>query len=231
MKTLGLIGGLSWESTAVYYRQLNEGVRARLGGLHSARLLIDSLDFGAVAALQHAGDWATLGRQLVASAQRLEAAGADAIVIASNTMHKPAPEVAAALHVPLLHIADPTAIAVRDAGIGRVGLLGTRFTMEDAFYRDHLVDRHGLDVIVPDAAERADVHRIIYEELCAGVIAETSRNHFRAIVEELIDRGAGGIVLGCTEIALLLKPADAAVPLFDSAALHVEAALDFMLTA
>ena len=229
MKTIGLIGGMSWESTANYYRDINERVKQRLGGLHSARILLYSVDFQEIERLQHQGRWDEAGEQLGDIARRLEGAGADVVALCTNTMHKVAPAIEAALRVPFLHIADPTAQAVKQAGIGRIGLLGTRFTMEEDFYRGRLVQRHGLDVIVPDPAERETVHRVIYDELCLGKVEERSRRAYRDIIAHLVERGAEGVILGCTEIAMLVSPADSPVPLFDTTQLHAVSAVDFAL--
>ena len=229
MKTIGLIGGMSWESTANYYRDINERVKQRLGGLHSARILLYSVDFQEIERLQHQGRWDEAGEQLGDIARRLEGAGADVVALCTNTMHKVAPAIEAALRVPFLHIADPTAQAVKQAGIGRIGLLGTRFTMEEDFYRGRLVQRHGLDVIVPDAVERETVHRVIYDELCLGQVEERSRQAYRDIIAHLVERGAEGVILGCTEIAMLVSPADSPVPLFDTTQLHAVSAVDFAL--
>lgn len=229
MKLIGLIGGMSWESTESYYRLINQAVKARLGGLHSARLVLYSVDFHEIEVLQRAGDWDTAGRLLADAARSLQAAGAEAIVLCTNTMHKVAAAIEATVAVPLLHIADATAAAIVAAGHTRVGLLGTRFTMEEAFYRDRLIDRHDLDVLVPAAAEREDVNRIIYQELCLGVIREESRARYREVISNLVAAGAQAIILGCTEISLLVSAADASVPLFDTTALHARAAVDFAL--
>ena len=229
MKTIGLIGGMSWESTANYYRDINERVKQRLGGLHSARILLYSVDFQEIERLQHQGRWDEAGEQLGDIARRLEGAGADVVALCTNTMHKVAPAIEAALRVPFLHIADPTAQAVKQAGIGRIGLLGTRFTMEEDFYRGRLVQRHGLDVIVPDPAERETIHRVIYDELCLGKVEECSRRAYREIIAHLVERGAEGVILGCTEIAMLVSPADSPVPLFDTTQLHAVSAVDFAL--
>ncbi len=224
MKTIGLLGGMSWESTVPYYRLINETVKQRLGGLHSARLVLYSVDFHEIERLQHAGDWNAAGAMLAAAARSLEAAGADFLVLCTNTMHKVAPQIEAAVSIPLCHIADPTADDIRAAGHRVVGLLGTRFTMEQAFYRDRLVQRHGLQVLTPDAADRETVHRIIYEELCLGVVTDTSLADYRRVMADLVARGAQAIILGCTEISLLVGPQDAAVPLFDTTAIHARAA-------
>ncbi|MFD8755932.1 aspartate/glutamate racemase family protein [Kitasatospora sp. NPDC059577] len=224
MKTLGLIGGMSWESTAEYYRLINELTRDRLGGLHSARLVLHSVDFAEIEQLQAAGRWEEAGQVLAGAARSLEAAGADLLLICTNTMHKVADQVEAAVSVPLLHLADATADAVRAAGLRRVGLLGTAFTMEQDFYRGRLASG-GLDVLVPGAGARALVHRVIYEELCVGVVREESRAAYREVIGELVAAGAQGIVLGCTEIELLVRQADSPVPVFPTARLHAQAAV------
>lgn len=229
MKTIGLIGGMSWESTLPYYRLINEGVKQRLGGLHSARLVLYSVDFHEIEILQHADRWDEAGASLAAAARALRAAGAEFIVLCTNTMHKVAPAIEAAAGVPLLHIADPTAEAVKRAGLGTVGLLGTRFTMEQDFYRGRLESHHGLQVIVPDADDRAAVHRVIYDELCLGTTREESRHAYHDIIGRLAARGAQGIILGCTEIGLLVTPEDSPVPLFDTTALHAARAVEFAL--
>lgn len=224
MKTLGLLGGMSWESTLPYYRTINETVREQLGGLHSARLLLYSVDFADVERLQHAGDWDGAGALLGRAAVSLRDGGAQLLVICTNTMHKVAGAVEAASGLPLLHIADPTGAAIRAAGFSRIGLLGTRFTMEQDFYRQRLSERHGLEVIVPDAADREVVHRVIYEELCLGRIRDESRDAYRRIIASLAARGAQGVILGCTEISLLIGPDDVDIRLFDTTALHARAA-------
>ncbi len=224
MKTLGLLGGMSWESTLPYYRTINQTVRERLGGLHSARLLLYSVDFAEIERLQHAGDWDGAGALLGRAACALRAGGAELLLICTNTRHNVAVAVLAASGLPLLHIADPTGEAIRAAGLARVGLLGTRFTMEQAFYRQRLAERHGLEVLVPEPAERERVHAIIYEELCQGRILESSRQAYRGIIAGLAARGAQGVILGCTEIGLLIGAHDAPVPLFDTTALHARAA-------
>ncbi|MGE9761788.1 aspartate/glutamate racemase family protein [Pseudomonas sp. PDM20] len=226
MKTIGLIGGMSWESTIPYYRQINERIKERLGGLHSAKVALYSVDFHEIERLQHAGDWDAAGRVLADAARSLKAAGADFLVLCTNTMHKVAPAIEAAVDIPLLHIADPTAEAIRATGVATVGLLGTRFTMEQAFYKDRLVDRFGLKVLTPNEADRQVVHRIIYEELCLGRIRDESREEYRRIIAALVEQGAEAVILGCTEISLLVGPADASVPLFDTTALHALHAAD-----
>ncbi|MFE0922713.1 aspartate/glutamate racemase family protein [Streptomyces nigra] len=224
MKTIGLIGGMSWESTAEYYRILNERTRDRLGGLHSARCVIYSVDFAEIEQLQVQGRWEEAGAVLAEAALSLEAAGADLLLICTNTMHKVADMVGAAVSVPLLHLADATADAVRASGLRRVGLLGTAFTMEQDFYRGRL-ERSGLDVRVPDAGGRALVHRVIYEELCLGVVRDDSRAAYQEVIKDLVARGAEGVILGCTEIELLIGPQDSPVPIFPTARLHAEAAV------
>ncbi|MCB1919585.1 MAG: aspartate/glutamate racemase family protein [Candidatus Competibacteraceae bacterium] len=229
MKTLGLIGGMSWESTIPYYRIINEAVRERLGGLHSARLILYSVDFANIERLQQTDAWEEAGQVLAQAARSLEAAGAEGLALCTNTMHKVAPAIEAAMTIPLLHIADPTAAAVKQAGIRTVGLLGTRFTMEQDFYRGRLMERHGLTVIIPDLADRETVHRIIYEELCRGEVREDSRAQYRAILQRCMVAGAEGIILGCTEIGLLVKSADAPVPLFDTTYLHARSVAEWAL--
>jgi len=224
VKTIGLLGGMSWESSALYYQLLNEMVRDRLGGLHSARCLLLSVDFSEIERLQVAGDWAGAGKVLAADAKTLEAAGADLVLLCTNTMHKVAATVERALTVPLLHIGDVTADAVRAAGLGRVGLLATAYTMEQPFLTDRLAAR-GLHVLVPDPVDRAMVHRVIYEELCLGIVREESRAAFLAVIERLVAEGAEGVILGCTEIELLIGPDDVDVPVFPTSRLHVEAAV------
>ncbi len=225
LQTIGLIGGMSWESSSEYYRIINQGVRDRLGPKASARLVLWSFDFAEIAALQAAGDWPALDALMVDAARRLEAAGAEALVICTNTMHKCAPAIEAASALPLIHIADPTAAALKADGHAKVGLLGTAFTMEQAFYRTRLEEQHGLEVLVPEAGDRAEVHRVIYEELVAGRIEASSREAYRAVIARLVARGATAVILGCTEIMLLVGPEDSAVPLYDTTRLHAEAAV------
>ena len=229
MKTIGLIGGMSWESTIPYYRHINEAVKQQLGGLHSARIVLYSVNFHDIERLQHAGDWDAAGALLADAARALAAAGAEVIVICTNTMHKVAPAIEAAVALPLLHIADPTAAAIKAAGHRKVGLLGTRFTMEQDFYRVRLEQRHGLHVLVPPADERAAVHRIIYEELCLGQVLDHSRDQYRQVMANLVAQGAEAIILGCTEISLLVGADDASVPLFDTTALHARGAAAWAL--
>lgn len=229
-RVLGLIGGMSWESSAEYYRLINEGVRDRLGGLRSARILMWSFDFAEIEALQHAGRWDDATALLVEAARRLERGGAECLVICTNTMHRMADAVQAAVGVPLLHIADPTAARIRAAGLRRIGLLGTAFTMEQDFYRGRLEAQHGLEVLVPEAEDRSVVHRIIYEELVQGRVEPASREAYRAVIARLIERGAEAVILGCTEIMLLVRPEDSAVPLFDTTAIHAEAAVEFAVS-
>ncbi|MDE2638552.1 MAG: aspartate/glutamate racemase family protein [Chloroflexota bacterium] len=229
MKTIGLIGGLSWESSAEYYRIINQEAQRRLGGAHSARCLLYSFDFGEIEARQAAGDWEAAGALMVAAARKLELAGGECIVICSNTMHLMAEAVAAAVAIPLIHIADATAAPIVAEGYKTVGLLGTRFTMERDFYRGRMVERFGLEVLIPNEAGRAIVHDIIYEELVRGVIREESRRAYKKVIETLKDAGAEAVILGCTEIGLLIKPEDSALPCFDTTALHALAAVDWAL--
>ena len=229
MKTIGLIGGMSWESTVPYYRQVNEGIKARLGGLHSAKVVLYSVDFHEIEQLQRDGDWDTAGEVLADAARRVQAAGADLLVLCTNTMHKVAPQMETAVSIPLLPIADATGAAITAAGHHTVGLLGTRFTMEQDFYRQRLQDRHGLQVLVPEADDRRIVHDVIYDELCRGEVSDSSRDAYRRVMDDLVARGAQAIILGCTEIGLLVGPQDARVPLFDTTALHASAAVEAAL--
>lgn len=229
MKTIGLLGGMSWESSAMYYRLINETVASRLGGLHSAQCLMYSFDFAEIEHLQHAHQWDEATRLLCSAAQDLERGGAGCVVICTNTMHRMANEVQAAVHIPLIHIADPTAERIRAAGLQHIGLLGTRYTMEEDFYRGRLEERYGLDVLIPDEGEREVIHRVIYDELCLGQVNSASKVHYVEIIEHLIQRGAQGIILGCTEIMLLISQADVEVPVFDTTTLHALAAVDFAL--
>jgi aspartate racemase len=226
LKIIGLIGGMSWESTVPYYRQINQTVKERLGGLHSARIILYSLDFHEIERLQHAGDWPAAGTMLADAARALEAAGADFLVLCTNTMHKVAPAIEAAVRIPLFHIADPTANEIRSFGFSAVGLLGTRFTMEQTFYKERLQERHGLKVLVPALRDREVIHRVIYEELCVGKIADESRSEYCRIMADLVDQGAEAIILGCTEISLLVGQNDATVPLFDTTAIHARKAAE-----
>ncbi|MHC1653924.1 aspartate/glutamate racemase family protein [Stenotrophomonas maltophilia] len=229
MKTLGLIGGMSWESSAQYYRLINEEVRQRLGGAHSAQLLLWSVDFAGIKQLQHEGDWNTLGAHMIDGARRLQAGGADLLLICTNTMHLLVDRIEASCPLPLLHIADPTAEAIVRTGARTVGLLGTAFTMEQDFYRNRLQERFGLEVLIPGADDRHNVHDIIYRELIAGVVSEHSRQVYAGVIARLVERGAEAIILGCTEIMLLVRPQDSAVPLFDTTTLHALAAVDAAL--
>jgi len=226
VKIIGLIGGMSWESTVPYYRLINETVKERLGGLHSAKIVLYSVDFHDIERLQHAGDWHAAGSMLAEAARSLQAAGANFLVLCTNTMHKVASTIEAAVTIPLFHIADPTAAEIKGAGHSIVGLLGTRFTMEQAFYRERLSERHGLRVIVPGLGDRETIHRIIYEELCLGLVRDDSRSEYRRIMADLVTQGAQAIILGCTEISLLIRQQDAEVPLFDTTAIHARAAAE-----
>ncbi len=229
MKTIGLLGGMSWESSLEYYRVINETVKARLGGLHSAKSLMYSVDFHEIEALQRRGDWQAATERMIEAAQAIERGGADFLLICTNTMHKMADEVQARISIPLLHIADPTAERIRAQGLRRVGLLGTRFTMEESFYRGRLVSGHGLEVIVPGEAERETVHRVIYDELCLGIIRPKSREAYNRVIQNLVAQGAEVVILGCTEIGLLVRQEDSPVPLFDTTRIHAEAAVDYAL--
>ena len=226
MKVIGLIGGMSWESTVPYYRIVNETIKERLGGLHSAKVVLYSVDFHDIERMQHAGDWDAAAAQLAEVARAVERAGADFLVLCTNTMHKVAAEIEHAVRIPLLHIADATAREITAAGLSTVGLLGTRFTMDQPFYKERLEQRHGLRVLVPKTRDRELVHRVIYEELCLGRIVEASRTEYRRIMAELVDQGAEAIVLGCTEITLLVGPADASAPLFDTTGIHARKAAE-----
>lgn len=229
MKTIGLIGGMSWESTATYYRDINLGIQAQLGGLHSAKMMMYSVDFHEIEQLQASGQWDAAGALLAEVAQTLERAGAQGLVLCTNTMHNVADTIQSAVHIPLLHIADPTALAIHAQGYTTVGLLGTRFTMEQDFYRRRLEDNHGLTVLIPDAPDRDHVHRVIYDELCQGKLLPASREAYLRVIDTLRARGAQAIILGCTEIALLVQQHDCSLPLFDTAALHAHSAARWML--
>ena len=230
MKTIGMIGGMSWESTIPYYRTINETIRARLGGLHSAKILLYSFDFEEIAHLQRSGDWDTAGFRLAASARSLQTAGADFLILCTNTMHKVAPIIEAAVTIPLLHIADIAGAEIKKAGHSAIGLMGTRFTMEESFYRERLKLRFGLDVVVPDESDREIVNRVIFDELCRGITSVDSRAEYRRIMGSLAMQGAQAILLGCTEISLLVNQEDSPVPLFDTTTLHGRAAAEFALS-
>jgi len=229
VRTLGLIGGMTWHSTVDYYRLINEGVQKRLGGSHSAEIVMLSVDFGPVEDMQTRGEWGAMGRLMAGAARTLENAGAEGLVICANTMHRLADDILREVRIPLIHIADAAAAAVKRAGLGTVGLLGTRYTMELDFYRGRLADRHGLSVLVPNEPGRTAVHDIIYRELGLGVIKDDSRRAYIGIIEDLRRRGAEGVILGCTEIPLLIKEKDSPVPVFDTTAIHAAAAVDFAL--
>ena len=229
MKLIGLIGGMSWESSLEYYRILNEVVKTRLGGLHSARCLLYSVDFAEIEGYQSRAEWNVAGIVLGDAASALQRGGAECLVLCTNTMHKVADEIQSAVHIPLLHIADATASEIIRQGIKRIGLLGTAFTMEETFYKDRLAERFGLDVIIPEAQERAKVHQVIYEELVLGEINPSSRKSYQQVIQNMMDRGAQGIILGCTEIGLLLKQPDSPLPLFDTTQIHARYAVDFAL--
>ncbi|MFB6285623.1 MAG: aspartate/glutamate racemase family protein [Candidatus Bipolaricaulia bacterium] len=230
MKTLGLLGGMSPESTIPYYRTINRTVNQRLGGHHSAPLVIYNVDFDPIVRALDDGRWDEIIAILESDSQALEAAGAEGLVICTNTIHAIAPDLAARINIPLLHIVDPTAHAVTEAGLDTVGLLGTRFTMEEAFFRERLQAQHGIEAIIPDDADRDRIHRVIYDELCLGAIREESRQAYQRIIADLAAQGAQGIILGCTEISLLVGPDDASVPLFDTTELHARYAANWALT-
>jgi aspartate racemase len=229
MKTIGLIGGMSWESSAEYYRIINETVKEKLGGLHSAKIVLVSVDFAEIETLQHEGKWDETARILIAAAQSVERVGVGFLLICTNTMHKVAEDVQKGIQIPLLHIADATAERVKSQGLNRIGLLGTKFTMEETFYKDRLIERHGLEIIIPNESERDCIHRVIYDELCLGEIKGDSRECYVQIMDRLIGEGAQGIILGCTEIGLLVCQEDSPVPLFDTARIHAEAAVEYAL--
>ncbi|MEM8602898.1 MAG: aspartate/glutamate racemase family protein [Cyanobacteria bacterium P01_H01_bin.121] len=230
MKTLGLIGGLSWESTAEYYRQINEGVRDRLGGLHSAQLLLYSFDFAEIESLQQQGDWEAATQAMLVAAQRLQRGQADGYLICSNTMHRMVTELQQAIELPCLHIADATGVAIQAQGLQTVGLLGTQFTMEGDFYAGYLRQNFGLNVLIPNVTQRELVHRVIYTELCRGQRRQSSKRSYQTIIQSLADRSAEGLIFGCTEIGLLIQQADCTIPIFDTTAIHAAAAVDWMLS-
>lgn len=227
-RTLGIIGGMSWESTQSYYRLINEGIKAKLGNLHSADLLIHSVDFAPIGELQAQGQWEELGDVMVNSGKRLQAAGAQGLLIATNTMHKVAEQVQAATNLPLIHIADATADATKQQGLTKIALLGTQFTMTEDFYKQRLMDA-GVQVLIPNTDARAEVHRIIYDELCQGQLLASSRQYYMQVINELAAQGAEGVILGCTEIGLLISQADSPIPVFDTTAIHAAAAVQFLL--
>lgn len=227
MKTIGLIGGMSWESSLEYYRIINETVREQLGGLHSARIFMYSFDFAEIAELQDVGNWDQTAKLITRAAQRLEKAGADVLLICTNTMHKVADKVQENIEIPLLHIADAAAEEIKAKGLKKVGLIGTKFTMEDDFYKERLVKKHGLETIVPDGRERQIIHQVIYDELCIGQVKRASKEKFRRIIQNLAENGAEGVILGCTEICLLVDQRDAEIPLFDTTTIHATSAARF----
>ncbi|TFV92900.1 aspartate/glutamate racemase family protein [Oxalobacteraceae bacterium OM1] len=231
MKTIGLIGGMSWESSAEYYRHINQLVHARLGGHNNAQSLMATVNFEEIKAMQFAGRWEDAAERMAAAARQLQAGGADFIVLCTNTMHKVAAAIESATDLPFLHIADPTGAAIRAAGIRTIALLGTAFTMEQEFYRRRLADKFGLTVLVPSASERKIVHDVIYDELCKGTVRDASREAYRSIIRTLQEQGAEGVILGCTEIALLIGPDDSPIPVFDTTRLHCEAAVNLALAA
>jgi aspartate racemase len=229
MKTIGLIGGMSWESSIEYYRLINETVREKLGGLHSAKNIMYSVDFAEIETLQHRGQWAEATEKMIDAARRVEQGGADFVIICTNTMHKMADDVQQAIDIPLLHIADATARKIKADGLQKIGLLGTRFTMEEDFYKGRLVDKHGLEVMIPNERQRELVHRVIYDELCLGRVVASSKEQYLEIMEQFVVRGAEGIILGCTEIGLLVSQKDSRLPLFDTTHIHAVAAVEYAL--
>lgn len=229
MRTLGLMGGMSWESTAIYYRHMNEMAKAHLGGSHSAELLLWSVDFAPMADLQRDGDWDEIGQRMVKIAHKLEQGGAKALVLCTNTIHKVASQIEAAVSIPLLHIADATAVAIKTSASSRPLLLGTRFTMEQDFYKQHLKDKHGIDVAIPGEEDRHVIHRIIYEELCRGVFTDAARQTYLDVIARHLGHNADGVIFGCTEIGILISQKDIPAPAFDTAELHCAYAIDFML--
>jgi len=229
MKTIGLIGGMSWESSSEYYKIINETVKERLGGLNSAKCIMYSVDFEEIASLQHQGEWEELTRLMIRFAQQLERAGADFIVICTNTMHKMAREIQDNINIPLLHIADATAERIKEQGLRKPGLLGTKFTMEEDFYKKRLKEKYNLDVMIPSNTDREIIDSVIYNELCLGILKQSSKEKFKDIIRRLVSNGADGLILGCTEIPLLISQKDVEVPLFDTTAIHSKAAVEFAL--
>ncbi len=229
MKTIGLIGGMSWESTQDYYRIINETLKEMLDGFHSAKIIMYSVDFEEIEKLQHQGKWGELTELMIDAAKRIERGGADFVVICANTMHKMADEVQKNIKIPLLHITDVTAEEIKEKGLRKIGLLGTKFTMEEDFYIGRLTEKHSLDVIIPNEEERQIVHHVIFNELCLGNIKQTSKEQFKKIIQNLVSRGAEGIILGCTEIPLLIKQEDVEVPLFDTTMIHAKSAVEYAL--
>jgi aspartate racemase len=230
MKTIGMIGGMSWESSIEYYRIVNQAVREKLGGLHSAKSIMVSVEFAEIEMLQHQNSWDELAKIMIEAARDLERGGADFVIICTNTMHKLYDKVQQAIKIPMLNIADATAEKIKTEGIGRIALLGTRFTMEENFYKGRLMDHYGLEVMIPSPDQMETVHRIIYDELCTGIIKPDSKQKYAAIIQDLVARGAGGVILGCTEIGLLVKPQDSLVPLFDTTEIHARAAVEVALS-
>ena len=229
MKTIGLLGGMSWKSTVTYYQIINQEIKSRLGGLHSAKLFLYSVNFEEIERLQHQGQWNQAATILTQAAKQIETAGADFLLICTNTMHKVAPTIEANITIPLLHIADATAQQIHTQNITTVGLLGTKFTMEDNFYKGRLTSQHNIDVITPNATERRDIHQIIYDELCLGMLNETSRTRFLQIIQSLATQGAQAVILGCTEIALLIQQSHTPIPLLDTTTLHAQTAVTHAL--
>jgi amino-acid racemase len=230
MKTIGMIGGMSWESSIEYYRIVNQAVREKLGGLHSAKSIMYSVEFAEIEELQHQNQWDKLAEIMVEAGRSLERGGADFVIICTNTMHKLYDKVQQSITIPMLNIADATAEKIKSDGIDRIALLGTRFTMEEDFYKSRLVEKYGLEVMIPSPEQMETVHRVIYDELCAGIIKPDSKHRYAAIIQDMVAEGAGGVILGCTEIGLLVKPEDSPVPLFDTTEIHARAAVDYALS-
>ena len=230
MKTIGMIGGMSWESSIEYYRIVNQAVRKKLGGLHSAKSIMYSVEFAEIEELQHQNQWDKLAEIMIEAGRSLERGGADFVIICTNTMHKLYDEVQQSIKIPMLNIADATAEKIKTEGIDRIALLGTRFTMEEDFYKGRLVEKYGLEVMIPSPEQMETVHRVIYDELCAGIIKPDSKHRYAAIIQDMVAEGAGGVILGCTEIGLLVKPEDSPVPLFDTTEIHARAAVDYALS-
>ena len=229
MKTIGMIGGMSWESSIEYYRIVNQAVREKLGGLHSAKSIMYSVEFAEIEELQHQNQWDKLAEIMIEAGRSLERGGADFVIICTNTMHKLYDEVQQSIKIPMLNIADATAEKIKTEGIDRIALLGTRFTMEEDFYKGRLVEKYGLEVMIPSPEQMETVHRVIYDELCAGIIEPDSKKRYAAIIQDMVAQGAGGVILGCTEIGLLVKPEDSPVTLFDTTEIHARAAVDYAL--
>ncbi len=229
MKTLGMLGGMSWESTQSYYQLINKGINQKLGGLHSARIILNSVDFDQIEKLQHEEAWERMGIILANAAYSVEKAGAEGLIICTNTMHRLVPDIRKHITIPIIHIADATAQKLVADGVTKVGLLGTAFTMEQDFYKGRLSEKFGLEVLIPDAAQRKQIHQVIYDELCLGITKEASRDYYSQVIHALAEQGAQAVILGCTEIGLLISQSESTLPLYDTTQIHAEAAVDWML--